>query len=123
MRVFTFYNPNPTGKNVGDCAVRALSKALGQDWLVTYLGICIQGALAGDMPSANAVWGAYLAQHGFRRRLAPDGVTVSEFARAHPSGVYVLALSGHVVCIIDGTLYDTWDSSREVVLYYWRKGR
>ena len=103
--------------------MRALSKALGQDWLVTYLGICIQGALAGDMPSANAVWGAYLAQHGFRRRLAPDGVTVSEFARAHPSGVYVLALSGHVVCIIDGTLYDTWDSSREVVLYYWRKGR
>lgn len=121
--MFSFYNPNPTGKNVGDCAVRALSKALGQDWLVTYLSICIQGALAGDMPSANAVWGAYLAQHGFRRRLAPDGVTVSEFARAHPSGVYVLALSGHVVCIIDGTLYDTWDSSREVVLYYWRKGR
>lgn len=55
--MFSFYNPNPTGKNVGDCAVRALSKALGQDWLVTYLGICIQGALAGDMPSANAVWG------------------------------------------------------------------
>ena len=53
--MFSFYNPNPTGKNVGDCAVRALSKALGQDWLVTYLGICIQGALAGDMPSANAV--------------------------------------------------------------------
>ena len=121
--MFSFYNPNPTGKNVGDCAVRALSKALGQDWLVTYLGICIQGALAGDMPSANAVWGAYLARNGFVRRLAPDGVTVGEFARAHPAGVYVLALSGHVVCIMDGTLYDTWDSSREVVLYSWRKGR
>lgn len=25
-----FYNPNPTGKRVGDCTVRAISKALGQ---------------------------------------------------------------------------------------------
>ena len=64
--MFSFYNPNPTGKNVGDCAVRALSKALGQDWLVTYLGICIQGALAGDMPSANAVWGAVFGCPGAR---------------------------------------------------------
>lgn len=122
MRVFTFYNPNPTGKNVGDCAVRALSRAMGKGWLSTYLGLCIEGALCGDMPSANAVWGAYLARNGFARRLAPDGVTVGEFARAHPSGVYVLALSGHVVCIVDGILYDTWDSSRELVLYYWQKG-
>lgn len=26
------YNPNPTGRNVDDCAVRAVSKALNTDW-------------------------------------------------------------------------------------------
>lgn len=115
------YNPNPCGKNVGDCVVRALSKALGQDWLTTYIDVCVEGALNGDMPSANATWGNYLRRHGFLRELAPDDVIVAEFADQHSRGTYILALSGHVVCIVDGTLYDTWDSGNEIVLYYWRK--
>lgn len=73
------------------------------------------------MPSANATWGAYLRRHGFQRELAPEDTTVAEFADAHPNGTYILALSGHVVCIQDNTLYDSWDSSREIVLYFWRK--
>ena len=54
--MFEFYNPNPYEKNVGDCTVRAISKALEQDWYRTYLGLCIEGAVRGDMPSANATW-------------------------------------------------------------------
>lgn len=119
--VFEHYNPNPCGRNVGDCTVRALSKALGQAWHKTYFGLCIEGALRGDMPSANATWGAYLRRNGFRRELAPEDVTVAEFADEHPEGTYILALSGHVVCIQNDTLYDSWDSSREIVLYFWRK--
>lgn len=119
---FQRYNPNPTGKNVGDCTVRAISKALGQNWMTTYLGLCIEGALLGDMPSANATWGAYLRRHGFRRGLAEEDITVEEFADTHPDGVYLLALSAHVVCIIDGVLYDTWPSGNEIALYYWKRG-
>ena len=33
---YKYYNPNPAGRNVGDCTVRALNKALGQDWDATY---------------------------------------------------------------------------------------
>lgn len=119
---YAHLNENPAGRNVGDCTVRALSKALDQGWYETYLGLCIEGALRSDMPSANATWGAYLRRNGFIRELAPEDVTVAEFARTHPRGTYILALSGHVVCVIDGVLYDTWDSSNEIVLYYWRKG-
>ena len=54
--MWTHYNPNPAGRNVGDCTVRALSKALNQDWYTTYLGLCVEGGLMGDMPSANATW-------------------------------------------------------------------
>ena len=118
-----YYNPNPDGKNVGDCTVRALSKALNQPWEYTYTSIALEGFLRHDMPSANAVWGAYLRRRGFSRHLAPEDMTVAEFSEENPTGVYVLALSGHVVCILDGVLYDTWDSSNEVVLYYWAKGR
>lgn len=29
---YTHYNPNPAQKSVGDCTVRAISKALDQSW-------------------------------------------------------------------------------------------
>ena len=31
MSRWKFYNPSPNGGNVGDCTVRAISKALDQD--------------------------------------------------------------------------------------------
>lgn len=116
------FNPNPLGKNVGDCTVRALSKALDQTWENTFVGLCLEGFMLNDMPSANSVWGSYLRRYGYQRSLAPDDMTVAEFADEHPDGTYILALSGHVVCIQDNTLYDSWDSSNEIVLYYWQKG-
>lgn len=116
-----YYNPNPYNRNVGDCSVRALSKALNKDWIGTYCGLCVEGALLGDMPSANSVWGSYLRKHGFQRHMAPDDITVFEFADSHKIGTYILALSGHVICVEDNVLYDTWDSRNEIVLYYWSK--
>ena len=122
---FIRYNPNPTGKNVGDCTVRAISKALNQEWQETYAGLALYGFMMGDMPSANAVWGAYLRQKGFARSIIPDNCpdcyTVEDFAEDHSTGTYILALSGHVVCVRDGVLYDSWDSSGETPLYYWHK--
>lgn len=123
--VFMAYNPNPAGARVGDCTVRAVSKATGEDWARTFCGLCAEGMRLCDMPSANHVWGAYLRRRGFRRHALPDACpdcyTVADFCSDHPSGVYVLALSGHVVCVEDGDYYDTWDSGEEVPAYYWEK--
>lgn len=123
---FVRHNQNPDGRNVGDCTIRALSLALGQSWEQTYIELALQGFLMGDMPSANSVWGAYLRGKGFTRHVIPDACpdcyTVEEFAEEHPIGTYILALSGHVVCVQDGNYIDTWDSGREIPLYYWMKG-
>ncbi len=68
------YNPNPIrGKRVGDCTVRALSKALGKDWESVYAELSAVGFELCDMPSANHVWGAYLRRNGFRRQVVDDG--------------------------------------------------
>ena len=79
----------------------------------------------GDMPSANHVWGAYLRSRGFDRDMisnsCPDCYTVADFAAEHPHGIYILALSGHVVCVQNGDWIDTWDSGGEIPLYYWHK--
>lgn len=114
------YNANPLHSRVGDCTVRAISKALGEDWYKTYIGLCVYGFRLCDMPSANYVWGEYLKSRGFSRAMV-DCCTVSEFCESHNAGRYVLALDSHVVAAADGDYYDTWDSGNEPVLYYWRK--
>ena len=105
--------------------MRAISKATGKEWGETYLAMAIEGYLEGDMPSANAVWGAYLRRIGYRRYMVPDTCpdcyTVGRFADEHQKGTFILALSGHVVCVQDGVIYDSWNSENEIVLYYWQK--
>ncbi len=117
------FNPNPISRRVGDCAIRAVACALGTDWETAYIEICQAGIQMGDMPSANAVWGAVLRQHGFYRdslpHVCPDCYTVAEFCADHPHGIYVLGTDGHVVTAIDGDWYDVWDSGDEIVTYYW----
>ena len=125
MGEFVSYNPNPTGAKVGDCVVRALSKALGQKWEETYIDLCVEGCIRCDLPSANSVWGAYLRRKGFEREIipnsCPDCYTVEDFCADYPKGIYVLALDGHVVSVVDGQYYDTWQSGREVPIYYWHR--
>lgn len=122
---YSFFNENPAGKQVGDCAVRAISKALRQRWEETYIGLALQGLLMADLPNANAVWGAYLRGKGFTRvaipNSCPDCYTVAKFAEDHSHGTYILALSNHVVCVIDGNYYDAWDSGNEIPLFYWER--
>lgn len=117
------YNPNPTGRQVGDCAVRAIAKALDTDWETAFLMISKNAYNMGDMPSADSVWGSVLRQNGFYRRAipnkCPDCYTAEDFAEDHPYGVYVLGFGGHVATIVDGNLYDSWDSSQEIPVYVW----
>jgi hypothetical protein len=117
------WNPNPTSRRVGDCAVRAVARALGVDWETAYLKIAAAGYGMGDMPSSDSVWGAVLRQNGFYRKAVPNTCpmcyTVEMFAQEHPEGIYVLALGGHVVTVEDGDWYDTWNSGDEVPQFYW----
>lgn len=117
------YNPNPAGRSVGDCAVRAISKALDIDWEQSYAQIALNGFQMGDMPSSDSVWGATLRQNGFYRQTIPgdlpDDYTVADFARDNPNGTFVLGIGGHVVTVKDGDIYDSWDSSNEIPQFVW----
>nr|DAW55252.1 MAG TPA: hypothetical protein [Caudoviricetes sp.] len=118
--MWTYYNPNPIAVRVGDCAVRAVAKAIGCGWEEAYLRLAVMGLQMGDMPSSNNVWGAVLRQHGFRRA-AIDGGSAADFCRAHPEGTYVLTMDRHVAAVVDGQIYDTWDCTSEEPIYYWHK--
>lgn len=117
------WNPNPVGRRVGDCAVRAIAKALDVTWESAYAMISNAGFQMGDMPSSNSVWGAVLRQNGFYRKsipdTCPDCYTAEYFAKDHPKGTYVLGFGTHVCTLRDGIIFDTWDSSQEIPQYFW----
>ena len=123
--MWIYYNPNPTGRNVGDCAVRAISKAFDIDWEEAYDLISDTARLMGDMPSANSVWGAVLRQNGFYRKAipnsCPDCYTAEDFCIDHPYGTYVLGFGGHVATVKNGRLFDSWNSSKEIPQYFWEE--
>lgn len=126
MNRWRYWNENPAGRNVGDCAVRAIAVALGTDWETAYLMISDAGYKMADMPSSNSVWGAVLRQNGFYRHTipntCPDCYTINDFAADHLKGVYVVCTGNHVCTIRDGMVFDSWDSTREIPQFYWAKG-
>lgn len=121
---YVYFNPNPLGKSVGDCVVRAISKLTRQSWETVYLGIATTGYELCDMPSSNSVWAAYLKQRGYKRSVisdtCPQCYTVRDFCLDNPKGDFLVATGSHVVAVSNGDYYDAWDSGDEVPIYYWR---
>lgn len=118
------YNPNPVARiNAGDCSIRAVAKALDVDWETAYAMIAANGFAMGDIISSDSVWGSVLRQHGFTKHIVPnscpDCYTIEEFAEDNPKGTYVVGTGNHVVTIIDGNAYDSWNSLKETPIYFW----
>ena len=78
-----------------------------------------------DMPSANAITTAYLKKNGFRRRTIPDDCpdcyAMSGCGEAHAGGTCRIGTGSDLTTVIDGCLWDSWDSSNECPVYYFEK--
>lgn len=120
-------NPNPAGKLVGDCVIRAVSIATGMTWDRVYHELYQVGMEECDMMNSDAVWGLYLYRLGFNPFLLPEScprcTTVREFARRYPEGTYIIGTGGHAVCVKEGNWYDTWDSGDVVPSFFWTDRR
>ena len=123
--MFIQANPNPEKRLVGDCVIRAIAILLDRSWEEIYEDIAVLGRQMYDMPSSNEVWSEYLYQHGYTRNVIPDTCpacyTVRRFCEDHRFGEYLLATGSHVVTVIDGNYYDTWDSGSEIPIYYFKR--
>ncbi len=123
---YVYYNPNPLKLSVGDCTIRAISKALNISWDETYLALANLGLEMYDMPSANRVWGQFLKLNGFKKYqlpdTCPDCYTIKDFCYDFPIGIYIVGTGEHVVCVINGSYFDSWNSGNEIPIYYFKRG-
>ncbi len=125
--MYVYYNPNPRRRTTTDCVVRAISKLMGMSWDEAFIRLSFMAYYKKDNLEKNHVWGDFLVMNGFTKHFIPNEClncyTVKDFAYEHPYGMYLLRIdgltSGHVVTLIDGDYYDSWDSGDEVVEYYY----
>ena len=133
--MYIHYNDNPFNLDTGDCVIRAISTALNYNWFMVHDELSFLSRKMADIPSSNRVWKQYLYDKGYQEYQAqntcPNCLTVEGFCRQHPKGRYILStceytkardnliVTGtHVVAVIDGDYYDTWDSGADVPLSY-----
>jgi len=124
--MYVFFNNNPLGrKTVGDCSVRAVSKALDISWDEAHDLLADMSKKMGTIMNDNDVISAVLRMHGFYKENLPwtcrDCYTIKDFARDNPIGTYVVGTGSHVVCIKSGNYFDSWPSGDESVLYFWMR--
>lgn len=118
-------NLNPEEEITDDCVVRAISKVLGDTWEETYIGVVMSGLKHHDLFQKGYVWMDYLTGKGFKKysipNTCPDCYSIRDFCADHPRGTYLLGTGSHVVAVIDGDYFDSWDSGEEVPLFYMQR--
>lgn len=122
-------NLNPTGKEVGDCVVRAIQLATKQNWTTVYVDLCELGKTLYRMPNDKKVYALYLAQHGFEKAKQPkkaDGkmFTVAElidYIHPEPNEPIVISTNKHLTVVVGYELHDIWDCRGRFVRGYWTK--
>ena len=121
--MYKFLNPHPQGKRVGDCVKRAITIASGKDYR----------DVKNELNRYKKKTGAEVFNE-WHKNVEPyiketlGGVKMSfpavrgeprmngeRFCIKYPKGTYILQMARHVVCCIDGCLYDTWDCSDKCV--------
>lgn len=109
--MFHYYNANPLGRNVDDCAVRAISLATEKTWDETYIELAEYSRKQGITLSETSFINKYLSERYQRFCPPPQTETVRDFLNLNLSGRWLVTMSGHITCVIDGILYDTFDCS------------
>lgn len=122
---YKFFNPNPAGRLVGDCSIRAICKAVNVEWPAALMLLVAKSLHMYDLPTSNAVIGAVLRDFGFYRDDVDEerAKTVADIAEENAAEKIVIITSGHIVTADKGTVYDSWDSRQELALYFYRPRR
>ena len=122
---FIQINENPQGLHVGDCVIRAIALITRKDWYDIYIDLSVKGIEMADTLESNRVCMEYLKGEGFKVTPiignCPNCYTVSDFCTDNPIGEFLLGTGNHLIAVINGNFYDTWNSARETPIFYFYK--
>ena len=130
MSRYVYYQPNlkDIKDETGDCQIRALCKVFNVWWVEAFdmtIPICrelqtytvFDSNIKQTKKAMNRLGFDYT---GISNKRGTKRPTVDSFAKDHPIGRYVLSLANHVVAVVDGKYYDTWDCGKKSLYGYYK---
>lgn len=121
---FRQYNANTKDVRKGDCSVRALSLAYGIDYEIVYKSLKTSQKEIGYRIYNDLRNIEYFIEGNNSQKIQVDNSidTIDDFCNSYTVGTYLLLTSktatshiNHIVAVIDGDLYDTWNSLNQHV--------
>lgn len=140
-KTFHFYNANPKGRITGDCRIRAITVACNCDYNDVVLALALIQMDTGYDQCANQginILMEYLGWKKMPQPKKPDGTkyTGREFCQEVQNGlsgkpvkdgivasprIFANIGSHHEVAIVDGKIWDIWNSTGGCVGNFWVK--
>jgi hypothetical protein len=122
MARFIYHNVNPDGEKASDCVTRAISLGSGLDYTIVRRKLYHSAKLF-DCERLNVDCYARLLEDVLKfPQVETYGMTVGEFADAHPYGIYLVRMEGHISTIWNGDVIDIWDCRPSYMTNAWRVG-
>ena len=119
--IYIYYNPHPNQKLVGDCVKRSLVKATGKDYMELQRELnALKKITKAKKFNGNKNW-LYYVEKILKGIKLPEyrNMKIGDFAKLDKSGTYIISCRKHLVCVQDGKLYDTWNSSFKAIGRVW----
>lgn len=117
--MFKYYNANSRGNFVNDCVIRAISVAENASWGDTYDDLSRiakkNGILLDDVNFVDP-----LLDYRYRKVPLLCDMTVEDFIVSHPTGIYLITMTGHITVVKDGVVYDTFDCRDRIIKDVWK---
>lgn len=125
--LWVFFNPNQRMERTGDCTIRSYCAAENITWDEAFDVSCKAAKELGflEINSFKTVENVLINKFGYtkcKRKRNEPWRTVAEFAQYHPTGIFDLHATNHMVTVKDGRYYDSWDSGNRLVSCYFAKG-
>lgn len=132
MKRYKYYQPNAKDlkDKQGDCAIRALTKFYEIAWLEAF--DMLVGYARESQTTINSLTNiktlfenSNVPYTSVYKQKSKNKETVLSFSKKHPKGRYTLYVrvgyGTHLVTVVDGIYYDTWDCGERYVYGYWSK--
>ena len=117
MSLYKYKNENPLNKETGDCVVRALVTATGEDYDTILRQLFDLAFELKTIPNGKECWEMFLRQKGWIRnpisnKKGSKRPTVESFTKDHKQGTYIVQVANHLTVVKDGYYYDIWDCGK-----------
>lgn len=123
------YNANNAGANTGDCVCRALSLAFDVGYVQMHKELNEAKKQArSETWKITSVYSRVIRAHGGSGRIPVEvKLNLNDYVDQYmQEGTYIIETapkpernSNHIVCVVDGTVYDSWDSRNQYPKNYY----